>query len=173
MHIHSNKSSFKVREIIHFSRISLQMMKNVFINHCSMQKQWIDKDESPQPTSKSGASQKETLCCVYDGIPVNFEFLNCSQTLNANLFSLKLQCVHEYLRKCLPIVNRRNGMPSSKTRPHSTRMTQGEKHWIYVGLTLSDFFFVPYKIFLMTIFSKIRWKHLWKTTWAWNKLNFT
>ena len=128
------------------------------------------------------------LCVWWDHCSIiPFEFLNCNQTLNANLNSQQLQHSHEnLLRKCPTLVNRRNvAFLYDNAKPPSARITQ-EKildltwsiplHPPYSpDLTPNDFHrFFLYKMFWMTknFLKKIMWKCLWKTSSAGSRLNF-
>ena len=113
-------------------------------------------------------------------------FLNHNQTLNADLYSQQLLCVHKnLLRKCLALVNKKNiVLLSDNARPHSARIIQEKildlgwsvlPHPPYSSdLAPNDFhLFGSLQMLWMTKdFLKIKRKHLWKS-WAWNQLNFT
>ena len=57
---------------------------------------------------------------------IHFEFLNCNQTLNPDLYSQQLQRENENLpRKRFTLIDRRNVvLLYDNTRPHSARITQ-------------------------------------------------
>ena len=54
---------------------------------------------------------------------IHFEFLNYNQTLNVDLYTQKLQCVHENLLRKTDALNRRDvALLHYKTRSHSVRI---------------------------------------------------
>ena len=64
------------------------------------------------------------LCLRWDHISIiPFEFSNCYQTLNIDLYSQQQQCAHEnLLRKCCALISTRK-LFHDNTKPHSTRIT--------------------------------------------------
>ena len=62
---------------------------------------WIDKDETLQPTPKVVLHGRKIMLYVLWGLRgiIHFVFLNCSQKLNAELYSQQLQRMHENLWK--------------------------------------------------------------------------
>ena len=80
--------------------------------------------------------RNDTECMLGDhyGI-IHLEFLNCNQTLNADLYSQQLQRVHEtLLRKFSMFIIWRNVvLLFDNTKLHSVRIVQ-KKYWIYTGL---------------------------------------
>ena len=94
--------------------------------------------------------------------------------------------MHENLRKCSALLKRRNMLFHDNGRSNLARIHQ-EKYWIKAGLfnlirhihqilhQVLSIFLIFYKILWMTknFLLKIRWKYLWKTSWAWNRVNFT
>ena len=59
----------------------------VFYDSIQYKRQWIDKDDSPQPIQKVKLHGRKVMLCVCvclygGGIIIHFKFLNCNQTLN-------------------------------------------------------------------------------------------
>ena len=53
---------FRGREMTHLSKISLQETKKwVFYDNVQRKRQWIDKDESPQPTPKVELHRRKVI----------------------------------------------------------------------------------------------------------------
>ena len=94
-------------------------------------KDLIDKDNSlwPTPNVKFDGRKCYTVCIWWDHhdiIPL--KFLNHNQTLNADIYSQQLHCVHENLRKHYTFINSRDiVLLHDNTKPHSTRIT-GKKY---------------------------------------------
>ena len=174
-------------EMVHFSRISLQIKKNgFFYDNVQCKRQWIDKNESLQPTPKAEFNESKVMLCVrWNCSDTDLQFLNCNQTLNVDLYPQQLQCVHENLLRKQPILV--NMKIVDTAGPHSARITQ-EKimdldwsvllHPIYSPDRVSSDF---YLFFFSTkcskwqkkLFKNVRCNHLWKLSWAQKLLNFT
>ena len=67
----------------------------------------LTKKDSPQYILKAELNARKIIVCVWwdNYVIIHFEFLNSSQTFNADLYSQQLQHVHENLqRKCFALV---------------------------------------------------------------------
>ena len=74
-----------------------------------MQIQWIDRmNISNQPQSKNVIEAKLSCGLKTTELFIHFEYLKSHETLDADLYSQQLQCVHENQRKRLALINRRN-----------------------------------------------------------------
>ena len=79
--------------------------KWLFCDNVPCKRQWTDKDESLRATPKAKLRGRKVMLCVYwDHYSIiHFEFLNCNQTLNADLYTEQLQHVHENPLRKMPL----------------------------------------------------------------------
>ena len=68
--------------------------KWAFYDNVQCKRQWIDLDESLQPTRKVLLHGRKIILCLWwdHHSIIHFEFLNHNKTLNADLYSYQLQC---------------------------------------------------------------------------------
>ena len=80
--------------------------KWIFYDDVQRKKQWIDKDESPQPTPNAEIRRKHAVCMVRS---LQYFFLKSNRKFNVYLYSLQLQHVHKnILIKSPSSVDKRN-----------------------------------------------------------------
>ena len=88
----------KPRNELFFKNIIVGDEKLMFYDNVQSKRQWIDEDETLQPTPKMKLHERKVMLCVWwDHCSIiHFEFLNCNQALNADLY---FQQVHENPKK--------------------------------------------------------------------------
>ena len=99
--------------------------------------------------------EKKLWCVWLDHFSIiHFEFLNYNQIFNSDLYSQQLQLVHENLRKCLALINKRNiVLLNDNTRLYSARITQKNIESKLVYSTLSTIFTRPCTKWFPSLFS--------------------
>ena len=106
-------------------------------------RQWIDLNKSPQPTPNSKLHGRKVMLYVWwdQRKIIHFEILNWNQMFKCWF----MQRVHENLRKCPGLVNKRNiVLRLDNARPHSTRITTKKNGGFrLVCSTLSTIFIRP------------------------------
>lgn len=104
--------------------------KWVLYNNPVRKRQWLDKDETPEPTPRDGLHPKKILLSIWwdmAGI-VYYELLEPNQTITADYYSHQLSNLNEALNKNRPsLVNRRKVLfHHDNARPHTARQTLGK-----------------------------------------------
>ena len=138
--------------------------------------EWISAADS-----KSGATWKKVVLCVWWNHcgSICFEFLNCNKTLNADILSTAAMCAWKSKRNALHLSIGEILCKATFSKNH-TRKSTG---FILVCSSKSTIFTRSYVKWFPSIYfytkcqknfrEEVRWKGLWKTSWAQNQLNFT
>ena len=153
---------------------------------CSMQKAMDWQGRIFAAYSEGGASWKKVVLYIWwDHCSIiYFELFNCIQTLSADLYSKQQQPVHEnFWNKRSAFISWRNVGFSLMTRGMIEQESCRKIYKILAGhssysadLASSDFnLFLNLQNALddKNFLKKIRWKSLWKISWAQNQMNFT
>jgi len=108
-----------------FDRLITGDEKWVLYVNSKRDRQWLNPNQAPLPTVKSGRYPKKVLLCVWWDIHgiVYWELLDDKRTINAELYSQQLEKLRQNIRSSL--LSRKGViLQHDNARPHTARLTR-------------------------------------------------